>query len=225
MQIVKTVPAAGFEWCSALEERKGTLEARVLQDVCAMRLAGGRAWTNTDGVATFDSMHLASGFPAALKLVFELDWCEDKGCKERAPELKMKGKQDEKRVQIAAYTDLTVLRSPLSVRSVNTAPSFIYVGVPMAHGGAGPSRAGGQDIVPEALVIDALGSPVANISVMIFAPDKMAQVMSQNMFSRRGSAAKSAPQNVRLVCMCVHAGGAGVFSLFFLFFLEKKREF
>jgi hypothetical protein len=204
VQIVKKVPAAGFEWCSALEERKGTLEARALQDVCAMHLAGGRALTNNDGVATFDSMHLASGFPAALKLAFELDWCEDKGCKERAPELKLKGKQDEKRVEIVAYTDLTVMGSPLSVRSINTAPSFMYLGVPVADGGAGSSGAGGQVMVPEAIVIDALGSPVANVSVVIFAPDKMAQVMSQNMFSRRGSAAKSAGQKVRLVSVCLY---------------------
>ena len=58
-------------------------------------------------------------------------------------------------------------------------------------------------MVPEAIVIDALGSPVANVSVVIFAPDNMAQVMSQDMFSRRGSAAKSAGQKVRLVCVFV----------------------
>ena len=135
-RILKATPSEAYNWCAALEVRKGTLEALALQDVCAISLAGAQASTNSDGVATFAGLHLKRGFPGNFRLQLALDWCEDTGCRERETELREKSIQDSKRVQIQAYTDLTVSPTPFILTAVNTAPAFLYLGVPVSKGGA-----------------------------------------------------------------------------------------
>ena len=83
------LPSETFRWCQA-RERNGTLEAEALKDVCALQLAGSKATTNKDGVATFVELHLKQGFPGTMRLGISLDWCEDTGCGEREFELEQK---------------------------------------------------------------------------------------------------------------------------------------
>jgi hypothetical protein len=172
-------PDDRFVWCLA-RQQNGTLEAEALKDVCEVQLGGVTAKTNPDGVATFSDLHLKRGYPGTVRLRISLDWCEDTGCGEREFELEQKGLQDEKRVQIESFTDLTVLPTPLNVRAVSTAPKVVQIGVPMSESGAAAARE------PAARVLDSDGAPVANATVVAFATANLSAIFAP----RDGEAAR-----------------------------------